>query len=708
MKLNVRLLEKFIEIPECSAESAGRSQLRHLLDDLGLEVKSLEVSPDKGVVFTIETLANRGDHLSVLGVAREISARTLAQIKLPTFAANLSDKKSSVPVRRVTEKCSRYALLEMSLPSGMPLRSDVAAFVDEPGRHHAIVDILNYVQAEFGQPMHAFDAEKIEGEIVIDLATKTERVEALDGKTYDVPEGSILIRDRKKIVAVAGVIGCSNSMVTPTTRKVFVEAATFDPVSVRVTARAMGISTDASHAFERGVDPEGIQTALKRLVALAEGSAGTIHGAESAHALGLTYMEAGQAEKRKVSVTLGGLRRELSMPRLEEVEIVARLKHLGYGVEASSVGKDREFSLAVPSWRLYDVRNREDVIEDVARTVGLNRMKAELPALDYEAPPRNPIDSIFSRVRSALVGNGFFEVITKGFYSAADVALLEGLQKGFGAHHVALKNSLEQSNSHMKATNIVHLTKLLAANRKRGVRAPKVFEFCRLFSRPTELPSDEPRDRDPLDYNYERDVLCLASAGRWADVEWRKGESIEERARLFKGAIASIVKSLGGVFSVGKSDNRFLHPGMQASIKMGRSVVGFFGVVHPLIRDAYDLKDDAFFCELDLRSVHKLMAKVEAPQVSDLPPICRDMTLKIELKDQAGRVLRILNELNLDSVSEASIVDDFRKQEEPFRRVTYRITFQRGDRTLKHEEVDTTMNSLLETLKAKHTIEMIA
>lgn len=707
MKLHVRLLEKWMEIPECLPETASRSQLRHTLDDIGLEVKSVDVSAEKGVIFTIETLANRGDHLYVYGVARELAARTLAQIKLPTLAAKLSDRKASVPVRRVTEKCPRYALLEMSLPSDMPLRNDVAAFTEEPGKHHAIVDILNYVQMEFGQPMHAFDADKIDGEVIIDLATKVEEIEALDGKTYKVPEGSILIRDRKKIVAVAGVIGCANSMVTATTRKVYIEAAVFDPTSVRITARAMGIGTEASHAFERGVDPEGVQTALKRLVTLAEGSAGSIPGAESAHVLGLTYLEANVAEKRKVNVTLNTLRRELNMPRLEEVEIVARLKHLGYGVEATAVGKDREFSLVVPSWRLWDCRNREDVVEDVARSVSLNRVRNELPPLDYEAPAKNPIETVFQRVRSAVLGNGFFEVITKGFYSAADVALLESLHRGYAAQHVALKNSLEQSNSQMKATNVIHLTKLIAANRKRGVRAPKAFEFCRVFTKPAELPSDEPKERDALDYNYERDVLCLASAGRWADVEWRKGESLEEYARLFKGAVSAIVKSLGCEFSVGKSENKFLHPGMQASIKMGRSVVGYFGVVHPTIREACDLKDDAFFAEFDLRLVYKLMSKVEAPVVSDLPPISRDLTLKIDLKEQAGRVLRILHELNLESVAEASVIDDFRKQEEGFRRVTYRVTFQRPDRTLKHEEVDTAIGTLLETLKTKHSIEMM-
>lgn len=707
MKLQVRLLEKFIELPECPVEIAGRSPLRHLLDDVGLEVKNTEVLPDKGVVFTIETLANRGDHLSILGVAREISARTLAQVKVPTMAAKLSEKKAGIPVRRITEKCPRYALLEMTLPQQMPLRNDVGAFVDDPGKHHAIVDLLNYVQKECGQPMHAFDAEKIEGEVVIDLATKQEEIEALDGKAYKVPEGSILIRDRKKIIAVAGVIGCANSMVTAATKKVFIEAAVFEPSSVRITARAMGISTDASHAFERGVDPEGIPTALKRLVFLAEGSAGTIHGAESAHALGYTYLESTAAEKRKVSVTLNQIRKELNMPRLEEVEIVTRLKHLGFGVDAVAVGKDKQFNLVIPSWRLWDLRNPEDIIEEVARSVSFSRVRPELPPLDYEAPPRNPMEVLYDRVKPALVGNGFFEVITKGFYSAVEVQTLESLHRGLGARHVALKNSLDASNSHMKITDVMHLTTLLGLSRKRGVRAPKVFEFCRLFEKPSEPVSDEPRERDPLDYNYERDVLCFASAGRWTDVEWRKPESVEEHARLFKGMIAAVVKSLGGAFSVGKSEERILHPGMQASIKIGRNVVGFFGVVHPTIREACDCKDDVFYGELDAKLLFKFMSAVEAPAVSDLPPISRDMTLKIDPKEQAGRVLRIVHEANLESLAEATIIDDFRKQDEAFRRVTYRVTFQRADRTLKHEEVDAAVTTLLDSLKSKHGIEMI-
>jgi phenylalanyl-tRNA synthetase beta subunit len=146
---------------------------------------------------------------------------------------------------------------------------------------------------------------------------------------------------------------------------------------------------------------------------------------------------------------------------------------------------------------------------------------------------------------------------------------------------------------------------------------------------------------------------------------------------------------------------------MQASIKIGRNVVGFFGVVHPTIREACDCKDEVFYGELDAKLLFKFMSAVEAPAVSDLPPISRDMTLKIDPKEQAGRVLRIVHESNLESLAEASIIDDFRKQEESFRRVTYRVTFQRADRTLKHEEVDAAVATLLDVLKTKHSIEMI-
>jgi phenylalanyl-tRNA synthetase beta chain len=707
MKLPVRLLEKFIEIPECPVESAERSELRHLLDDIGLEVKGVETDKERGVVFTIETLANRGDHLSVLGIAREISGRTLAQVRAPSTVSQLPDKKASVAVRRITEKCPRYAVLEMSIPEGLELRNDITPFIDEPGKHHALVDILNYVQLEMGQPMHAFDFDKIEGELSIDVTNEPETIDALDGKSYRVPPHAVVIKDKRKIVAVAGVIGCANSMVTGATRKVLIESATFDRVSVRVTARAMGLSTDASYAFERGSDPEGLIPALKRVVYLASGSAGAVKDAAISHPLGLTYVENAPTEKRKIKASVSVIRKNMNLPRIDETEVVVRLKNLGFGVEAATVGKDRELSLLVPSWRLWDVVDSYDIIEEAARSIGLNRVKGELPPLDYTTPQRNPVETVGALIRPALRGAGFIEVITKGFYSATEVALLDSLEPGVASRHIALKNSLEQSNSHMKVTNVVHLTKLLAMNKRRGVESGKVYELCRFFVKPEPLPSDEPKPAVALDYDCEREMLTLASFGRWHESDWRKEEPLEEVARLFKGAITNLIKGIGGELSVAKSESSVLHPGMQGSIKVGRSVVGFFGVVHPIIREALDLKEPAMYAELDVALLHKLITRPQAPAVSDFPAVWRDITLRIGSREQAGRVLRFIKEMGLEGLVKVSIIDDFTKTGEDFRRVTYRANFQRLDRTLRSDEVDGAMTVLVDGLRGKHSIEVV-
>lgn len=707
MKLHVRLLEKFMELPPYTVEGAGTSELRRTLDDIGLEVKNVEADSETGVVFTIETLANRGDHLSVLGVARELSARTLAHIKLPAVSAELSDRKASVAVRRNTDLCPRYGLLELSIPQSMEVRNDLAAFIEEPGKRHAVVDVLNYVQMEYGHPMHAFDARKIEGDIHIDCLRDAEEIEALDGKHYLVPQGALVIRDSKKTIAVAGVIGCANSMVTEETVKVYIEAAVFDPVSVRKTARAMGIATEASHAFERGVDIDGFVSALKRVVYLVGGSAGTAKDTAGAHVVGYTYSSSGPTEERSITVSLQYIRKYLNLAKLDEVEIVTRYKNLGYSVEIVAVGKDKEFILVVPSWRLHDVYSVDDVVEDIARSISLNRIKQELPALDPTAQEPHVLETISQRVRPALRGSGFVEVISKGFYSASEVAVLTQLDAGVENRHVALQNSLEASNSHMKYTNVIHMGRILASNLKRGVLAPKIFDFTRLFGMPEEALDESPRVRDVLDYDFERDVLTLASAGRWSEGQWKRPESLEEHARYFKGVIAMLVKSVGGDFSTSKSECAFLHPGMQASIKMGRNIVGFFGVIHPVLRELCGLKTPAFYAELDLPTIKKLLSGFSGCVVSEFPAIDRDVTLAVPKREQAGRIIRLMTDCGIPAMSHVVIVDDFAKKEEDFRRVTYRLTFQSHERTLKHEEVDVGMEHVLKELSDKHGLTMV-
>lgn len=688
MKLSRALLEKIIELP-----SANLQEIRHLLDDLGLEVKNIE---GEGIdaIFTIETLANRGDHLSALGVAREISARLLSSMKVPAMASELSSRKTSLPVRVGTDKCLRYALMEMALPKEMALRQDVAQILGSPAAdRHALVHLLNYVQQELGQPMHGFDREKVEGEVAVELTASPESIAALDGKTYVVPPGSIVIKDKRKILAVAGVIGCANSMVTTETTKVLIESATFDPVAVRLTARAMGLSTDASHAFERGVDRELVLTALKRLVYLTEGVGGAGQDGSTAHSVGLSYVEGSPLERRRVTLRLADIRRQLNSPRLNEVEVTTRLKHLGFGLEsiAAEKGADREFIATVPSWRLWDIRNPEDLVEEFGRAHGLNKIKLDLPPLDYEQAELNDSERLLAKIEPILVGNGFFEVITKGMYPREIAETLGRLEPAIAERHITLKNSVDSAYSHMKVTNVVALCQMAELNLRRGVPAIKAYEFGRVFG--SLSAKEQP-------YEFEREIVSLVAAGRWNDHEWRKPEGLESVVYHFRGILESLVRGLGGAMTVGESKHPFLHPGYQGSIRCGRHDLGVFGVVHPVLRDRLELSGDVIYAELEATKLLRIDSAKALELPSDFPSVRRDLTLKVGIRDRAGKIEQLVLALEPENLVDIQIVDNFRKPEEDFRRVTFRLTFKSRERTLAHTEVDAAMENVLSGLRS--------
>lgn len=689
MKLRLGLLQKLIELP-----SAAPTDVRQLLDDLGLEVKNLEtVSGD--TLFTIETLANRGDHLHALGVAREISARLITSISIPPMASELPQRKPSIPVRNSSAQCLRYALMEMTLPKEMKVRADIATFLEAGSEKHAIVDLLNYILLEIGQPMHAFDRDKIDGEIYVETSSAEEKIEGLDGKEYRVPAGSVLIRDKKKIVAVGGVIGCANSMVTLQTSRVLIESALFDPVTIRKTARAMGLSTDASYSFERGCDRDGIIAGLKRLIYLTGAPAAVAGDSNGAHVVGATILEGESPENRQISFSIERIREQMNLPRLNDVEIVTRFKHLGFAMNPTS--DKLEFKVGVPSWRVWDIKNEDDLVEEYVRVHGYNKVKISLPPLDYEPPADNEFDRLMKRVEPTLHGQGFLEVITKIFHSTDQLKILEEVSPGVSTKHVAVKNAVERNNSHLKATNILHFAALAEQNHRKGVLSAKVYECGRIFSA-AKLGDSW--------YEHERDVLTIACSGRWYANEWRKPPVLEESLAHFKGMLQALVRSLGHEMQVVPASEPYLHPGYQAALQSGRTRYGFFGAIHPLLKERMDLRENLIYAELDIEKLCGMIQQREVQEPSEFPSIRRDMTLKIDARGQAAAVFAGIKGLHLEDLSDMTILDDFKKAEETFRRVTYRLTFQRVDRSLEHAEVDRHMEQILAELKAKHGVEL--
>jgi phenylalanyl-tRNA synthetase beta chain len=659
-------------------------------------------------LYTIETLANRGDHLHAVGVARELSARLLSSIRMPTVAAELSTKSASVVVRVATELCSRYHLMEMTLPESFKVSAEVTAIMGSETGNPAIVDYLNYLPLEVGQPMHAFDRDKIDGELVIYLSEQAERVVALDGKEYTVPTGSILIRDRKKIVAVAGVIGLQNSMVTDQTRKVLVESACFDPVAVRLTARGMKISTDASYAFERGVDPESALFGLRRLAFLTQGSKGSITGLDGAHVLGITSVVGKPTEKREIVLHPKVVRKQMNLARLAVVEIVSRLKHLGYATKEGVDAKELEqaVTLSVPTWRLYDVFDEMDLVEDFVRAHGFNNVKVELPPVADEMGADSDLELVRARVETILLGNGFCEVCTDTFYPSEAVDVFARLDAGAAAQQVRIINAVEGSAAIIKYTNCKHLVEVSRSNQKKGVTSVKIFEFCRLFSRDIERNQSALSDR--YGFTFEREVLSIAVAGRWFVGELRSAEQPEELLFYLKGTLEAILGSAGDTVRCVASHNPLLHPGKQAELKIGRITCGFMGALHPSLLEQFDHRGDLLYAEIDVDALLKIFnRKRESPRFSEFPSIWRDLTLRVSKKGLAGDVVHWIEELKPADCVAIQIVDDFVKPEEDFRRVSYRLIFQSVERTLASTEVDESMQMILKNLREIRGVELV-
>ncbi len=681
MNIKISLLERFIELPTHDTQ-----ELRQIFDDLGLEVKGVSGEGDT-LEFTLETLAHRGDHLCALGIAREFAGRYLTPIKQPALG-QLNDSKPSFIVKKLTDKCFRYGLMEMHFPERMALRADVARFMGEHKEERpAIVDLLNYIQMEIGQPMHVFDRDKIEGEISIVMSEAPEEIEALDGKTYTVPAGSILIRDRKKTIAVAGVIGCANSMASNTTTRALIESASFDPVCVRLTARGMGLSTDASYLYERGADLETPLTALRRLVYLTSGPSSK----ESAHILGYQMVGGTPEPAKKLTLKIADVRREVNLPRLNAIEIVSRLKSLGYIVEP--VVAEKEYLVTVPSWRKWNVLQESAVIEDFVRAHGLNRVKLELPTVVPDYVEENPHEALLKRIEPVLLGNGFNEVMTKAYYSADDAKIISDIAPKLGAEHLLLANASDKSWSHLKVTNALHLANVIERNQRQGVTSCKVYEVSRLYN---ATPNPEGST-----YEYERDILSIAASGRWYENDWRKGEDLESILKLFGGMLSSLANSLSGSFSVRECNNPLLHPGRRAALYIGRTECGFFGALHPDLLKRAGINREIVYAELDTEKLIKVATDMQYKKPSDFPTIKKDLTVKVPLKTWASKVSATIKSFNPDNLAKVDIVDEFKKENEDFKRVSYRMVFRNNERTLSHEEVDATFHSVINQLAEK-------
>jgi len=566
VKFLLEHLRTFTDLP------AEPHAARELLDDVGIEVKSSEPT-DLGTVFNVELLANRGDHYCYEGVAREARGRTGGELRYPPVKALKAQRATAEQVRIETPLCLVYTVTELFAPDGTQdgLPSAVLAPLTAAGIHSisAPVDASNVANYEIGQPTHAFDAEKVDGPIIVRLSRKGERAWLLfTPEPIEIPEGTMVIADASKILGIAGVIGCADSGITAATTRILLESACFDPVAVRIASRALNQATDAAARFMRGGDPTLPLVGAGRVARLLEEHCG--------YRVGNAYIAGDWKDPNRVIELDVARTQRFIGAEMNWQEMAERLTRYGFAVETQQLSNPATLSVRVPPHRLWDVAFEADLAEELLKSIGYNETVVTLPQVKMGALPSHR-ENVIARTSEVLVALGFYEIFTDSFYSRKTRERL-GVREGDSLwDHVEILNSIEGDYGLMRNNTVAQALDALATNVNLKTNNIKIYEWARIY-----MPDAS-----------EQEILWLLANGRdrgpfWGD----KGRAAD--AIYLKGIVEQLRLELRVELELGSCEGhrleRFFHPGRRSGIRLDGHLVGIVGELHPTLVQGFGIK----------------------------------------------------------------------------------------------------------------------
>ena len=685
----------------CSARELGLSEeaagLLLLPGDAVPGTPVARVLGIEDVVLEVNVTPNRPDALSHLGIAREVAAATGAAVAYPESGLKQKAPLASAALRvsiEAPDRCFRYAARVIDGVRIGPSPSWLAQRLEACGVRSisSVVDATNFVLLERGQPLHAFDLDKVAGaEIVVRAARLGEKMITLDGVERTLSPDDLVIADRDRACALAGVMGGGDSEISAGTTRVLLESAWFEPTSVRRTARRHGLHTEASHRFERGVDPEGVLAAVDRCAALiAELSGGTVRRGA---------VDANPHRRRPVDVVLPWARpgEVLGMP-ISRKE--ARTSLLALGFELRGTGP-RSGKFRVPSWRL-DVSREEDLIEEIIRLRGYDAIPETLPpiASDTPTPPRDA--QVAERARQALEGAGFSEAVNFSFVAPADLA---PLHPAGGHTGIALQNPISADLAVMRSSILPSLLKGLAYNRRQRVEDVRLYEMASIYE-----PRAEGAEGDAPAHEELR--LAGVAGGRRHPVGWSTGGEPLDFHDL-KGALEALLEALGidGVRWV-HGGASWVHPRSAATIewrdeKGAFRALGVAGEVHPRVAAAFDLPRGVFAFDLSFEELVRAAMLVRGhTEVPRFPAVLRDLAVVVLDEVDARAVLDVVRGERL--VEDVSLFDVYRGAPIPEgkKNLAMAIRYRAADRTLTDAEADAAHGRIVERLRGEVAAEL--
>lgn len=679
MKLSSQWIRDFVDVP------VDDRRLGEDLTSIGIAVEGIS-GEGANTVFEMEIGTNRPDAMNHYGVAREASAFYRTELK-PIAASRRSTDKSSSDFEidiDDAEGCARYTA---QIVRGVKIKASPQkiarrlGLVDQRAINNA-ADASNYTLWEMGHPTHAFDLDLLEGgKIIVRKARAGETLKTLDGVNRKLSPEDLIIADANRPVALAGVMGGFDTMITDKTKNILIESAWFDPVAVRKTAKRHGLHTDASHRFERGAD-YGATSLACSLVAqrIIESSGGELDGSQ----IDAIARELVQAP---VVLRISQVQRLLGST-LQTHEVVAVLKRLGFEL-VPEPGAEAQFSVLIPTWRL-DIEREIDIIEEVARLHGYDKFPNTLPAF-AGAVIENPESAKQAKVRSSLLALGYNEAVSLTFISHADAEAFSSTPV------VELANPLSEEASLMRSSLLPGMLNMLAYNLNRGMEDVRLFEIGDIYEAAGARTAEHRRicigaTASALKYDL--------SAGNLLDRS--KAESEIDIFRLFKGDTETLLSSFRHAsLKFDLQAPEYYAKGRSATAQVDGELVAQLGMLDPEIASARKLRQEVFIAEIFAdRLYSRPLRKIVYRPLPKFPAVERDFSFVFADEVTFNRIEQAVRELGLENLRNFVPVEIFRGGSVPAGKysILLRARFQSFERTLREDEVNDWSSQIVKAL----------
>jgi phenylalanyl-tRNA synthetase beta chain len=626
------------------------------------------------ICIEIDLTPNRGDCLSIAGIARELGTLNACDVTGVDCTPVKGTVDDSFPVEiKAEEACTHYA---GRVISDVDTRANTPVWMIERLRRSGIrslgpiVDITNYVMIELGQPMHAFDLATLDSGIQVRFAENNENITLLDGKCIELDANSLVIADKSRALALAGIMGAEGSGVSDSTTSIFLESAFFMPEVIAGKARSYGLHTDSSHRFERGVDPQlqvrAIERATELVLSICDGIAGPVIECTT---------DAHPGERAPIHLRQDRIRRLLGI-EMQSTEVEVIFEGLGMNVKQVDDG----WQVTPPGFR-FDIAIEADLLEELVRIYGYNNIPRTQPSYQGSMKPQTECVTPVSALRSALVNRGYFEAITYSFVDPKWQQIIDPEGKT-----VALANPLSSEMATMRTTLWPGLLQAVRHNLNRQHHSVRLFETGMCF---TAASSSLPE---------QVNMIAGAVCGDVQPEQWGAGSQPVDFFDL-KNDLEALLASTGKTFRFEAAQHPALHPGQSAQVSCEGKAIGWLGALHPEVMKKLDIEQTVYIFEISLEAAKMATLPAFSP-LSRYPEVRRDLAIVVDENVAAQAIVDSIEEVSSDLLQNVQLFDIYTGTgvETGRKSVALGLILQDFSRTLTDQDVETEVEKIVSTL----------